>query len=40
MSWRVKLYALKATGGVPDFSWNELLQMTRQQGGFGLEGIS
>ena len=36
MSWRVKLYALKAVGGVPDFSWNELLQMTRQQGGFGL----
>ena len=39
VSWRVKLYALKVTGGVPDFSWNELLQMTRQQGGFGLEGI-
>ena len=36
MSWRAKLYAQKLTGGVPDFSWNELLQMTRQQGGFGL----
>src|SRR6185312_12289972 len=40
VEWRLKLYALKATGGVPDFSWNELIQMTRQQGGFGLEGIS
>ena len=39
-SWRVKLYALKATGRVPDLSWNELLQMTRQQGGFGLRAIS
>jgi alcohol dehydrogenase (cytochrome c) len=36
MSWRAKLYARKLTGGVPDFSWSELLQMTRQQGGFGL----
>jgi len=36
VSWRAKLYAQKLTGGVPDFSWNELLQMTRQQGGFGL----
>ena len=32
VEWRLKLYALKATGGVPDFSWNELIQMTRQQG--------
>lgn len=40
MSWRLKLYALKATGGVPDFSWSELLKMTRERGGFGLEGIS
>ncbi len=36
VSWRVRLYAQKLTGGMPDFSWNELLQMTRQQGGFGL----
>ena len=36
VSWRAKLYAQKLTGGMPDFSWNELLQMTRQQGGFGL----
>jgi len=40
VEWRLKLYALKATGGVPDFSWSELFQMTRQQGGFGLQGIS
>lgn len=40
VEWRLKLYGLKATGGVPDFSWNELFQMTRQQGGFGLQGIS
>ena len=40
MSWRVKLFALKVTGGVPELSWNELLQMTRQQGGFALEGIT
>jgi alcohol dehydrogenase (cytochrome c) len=40
LSWRVKLYARKAAGGVPDLSWNELFQMTRQQGGFGLEGVT
>ena len=39
VSWRAKLYALKVTGGVPDFSWNELLQVTQQQGGFGLESV-
>ena len=38
-SWRMKVYALKVTGDVPDFSWNELLHMTRQKGGFGLEYI-
>ena len=37
ISWRMKVYGLKVTGDVPDFSWNELLYMTRQQGGFGLE---
>lgn len=45
MSWRVKLYVQKATSGFPDFSWNELFQMTRRRGGFGLgemylEGLS
>jgi alcohol dehydrogenase (cytochrome c) len=36
VSWRGRLYAQKLTGGMPDFSWNELLQMSRRQGGFGL----
>jgi alcohol dehydrogenase (cytochrome c) len=40
LSWRVKLFTLKLTGEVPEFSWNELLQMTQQQGGFGLEGMT
>ena len=35
--WRVKLYANKATGGVPQLTWSELWQMTSQAGGFGLE---
>lgn len=37
--WRAQLYARKAQGGVPDLSWGELLQMTRVEGGFGLESI-
>ncbi len=37
--WRTQLYARKATGGVPDFTWSELWQMTHHPGGFGLEGI-
>lgn len=40
VSWRAKIFTQKLTGGLPDFSWNELLQMTRQAGGFGLGGIS
>lgn len=35
--WRVRLYARKATGGVPELSWSDLWQMTRHPGGFGLE---
>jgi alcohol dehydrogenase (cytochrome c) len=38
--WRLRLYARKATGRVPDLSWSELWQMSRQQGGFGLELLS
>ena len=26
ISWRVKMFAQKATGGVPEFSWNELIK--------------
>ena len=40
LSWRVRLYASKATGGVPDYSWNELWQMTQHEGGFGLEDLN
>jgi alcohol dehydrogenase (cytochrome c) len=40
LSWRVKLFAHKITGDVPDLSWNELLYMIRREGGFGLEGIA
>ena len=34
VSWRGRLYAQKLTGGMPDFSWSELLQMSCRQGGF------
>ena len=38
--WRAQLYARKAMGGVPDLTWSELWQMSRQQGGFGLEQLA
>jgi alcohol dehydrogenase (cytochrome c) len=38
LAWRVRLFARKATGGVPDLSWSELWLMTRSRGGFGLAG--
>jgi alcohol dehydrogenase (cytochrome c) len=34
--WRAALFARKATGRVPDLGWDELWQMTRLPGGFGL----
>lgn len=40
VSWRAHLYARKAKGDVPDLSWNELWQMTRRAGGFGLESFT
>ncbi|MGH9549593.1 MAG: PQQ-binding-like beta-propeller repeat protein, partial [Terriglobales bacterium] len=40
LSWRAQLFGEKITGGIPDLFWSELLQMTRQQGGFGLEGVA
>jgi alcohol dehydrogenase (cytochrome c) len=40
VSWRTKLFVQKITGDIPDLSWNELLQMARHEGGFGLEGIA
>jgi alcohol dehydrogenase (cytochrome c) len=39
VSWRVQIYARKAEGGIRDLSWAELWQMTRAQGGFGLDGV-
>lgn len=38
--WRAQVYARKATGGVPDLTWGDLWQMTRQRGGFGLESLA
>lgn len=35
--WRARLFARKATGGVPDLTWADLWEMTRHRGGFGLE---
>jgi alcohol dehydrogenase (cytochrome c) len=39
ITWRVRLFARKATGGIPQLSWRELWQMARHQGGFGLEDL-
>jgi alcohol dehydrogenase (cytochrome c) len=37
-TWRMRLFALKARGGIPELSWSELRQMIFHRGGFGLEG--
>ena len=37
MVWRVRLFARKARGGIPELSWSELWQMAKQRGGFGLQ---
>ena len=39
ITWRVRLFALKARGGIPELSWSELWQMTRERGGFGMEKL-
>jgi alcohol dehydrogenase (cytochrome c) len=39
IAWRVRLFTLKARGGIPELSWSELWQMTRQRGGFGMENL-
>jgi alcohol dehydrogenase (cytochrome c) len=39
VSWRIQLFARKATGGVPDLSWSDLREMAGSQGGFGLEAF-
>ncbi|MFZ3200887.1 MAG: PQQ-binding-like beta-propeller repeat protein [Candidatus Acidiferrales bacterium] len=39
IAWRIKIFGLKAEGRIPELSWSELWQMTRHQGGFGLEAV-
>jgi len=39
VSWRAHLFARKAEGDVPDFSWRELWFMAHARGGFGLENF-
>lgn len=39
ISWRIGLLGRKATGGIPDLSWNELWQMAGQRRGFGLRSL-
>jgi alcohol dehydrogenase (cytochrome c) len=37
--WRAKVFARKAEGEIPDFSWRELWFMTHVRGGFALEAF-
>ena len=39
VSWRAHLFARKAEGKVPEFSWRELWFMAHARGGFGLESF-
>jgi alcohol dehydrogenase (cytochrome c) len=39
IAWRLKIFARKAEGRIPELSWSELWQMARHQGGFGLEAV-
>ena len=39
VSWRVRLFALKARGGIPDLSWSELWWMAGGRRGFGLGSL-
>ena len=36
ISWRAQIYLRKASGGIPELSWIELLKMTTHEGGFSL----
>jgi alcohol dehydrogenase (cytochrome c) len=40
ISWRAHLFARKAEGEVPDFSWRELWFMARVRRGFGLQNFT
>ena len=37
--WRAEVFARKAKGDIPDLSWNELWQMMRHRGGFGMQNL-
>ncbi len=39
ITWRLRLFALKARGGIPDLSWSELREMALRRGSFGLQNI-
>jgi alcohol dehydrogenase (cytochrome c) len=39
VTWRVRLFARKAGGGISELSWSELGHMTGQRGGFGLANL-
>lgn len=40
LSWRLHLFARKAEGDIPDFSWREIWFMARTRGGFSLENYT
>ena len=39
VSWRARVFALKAEGDIPGLSWRELWFMLHVHGGFGLESF-
>lgn len=40
ITWRLRLFARKANGGIPELSWSELWQMAGHRRGFGLENVA
>jgi len=40
ITWRIRVFAHKASGGIPELSWSELWQMALHRGGFGLESLA
>jgi alcohol dehydrogenase (cytochrome c) len=39
VAWRVRLFARKGRGGLPELSWHELWQMADRPGGFGMINV-
>jgi alcohol dehydrogenase (cytochrome c) len=39
ISWRARIYLKKVLGGTPELSWAELLRMTAEEHGFGLNRV-